>query len=112
MNEQPKTLEEAAAHFRVSRRMIEPRVLSKEDAALYAGCKSVSAFSRWVRDGIMPGPIPGTNRWDRKAIDDALDRHRAQQPKIVPQASAYDQWKAAQNAGEAQGHPHDLQKAR
>lgn len=56
------------------RRTIEPRCLSREDAAAYAGCESLSTFSDWVRRGILPGPIPGTHRWDRKAIDAALDR--------------------------------------
>jgi hypothetical protein len=26
------------------------------------------------RKGIMPGPIPGTRLWDRKALDAAMDR--------------------------------------
>jgi hypothetical protein len=54
--------------------MIEPRGSSKEQAAAYAGCETLSAFNNWIRRGIMPGPIPGTHRWDRKAIDAALDR--------------------------------------
>jgi hypothetical protein len=55
-------------------RMIEPRGMSKQQAAAYAGCESLSAFSDWVRRGFMPRPIPGTRKWDRKAIDAALDR--------------------------------------
>lgn len=53
---------------------IEPRLLSREGAATYAGCESLSTFSDWVRRGILPGPVPGTHRWDRRAIDAALDR--------------------------------------
>ncbi|MDB5824135.1 MAG: hypothetical protein JWR21_2839, partial [Herminiimonas sp.] len=33
-----------------------------------------SAFSRWVSEGIVPKPLPGTRRWDRKALDIALDK--------------------------------------
>jgi hypothetical protein len=51
-----------------------PRGLSRKDAAAYAGCDSLSAFNNWIRRGILPGPIPGTHRWDRKAIDWALDK--------------------------------------
>jgi hypothetical protein len=51
-----------------------PRGLSREQAAEYCGCESVQAFNDWVRKGIVPGPMPGTNRFDRKALDRALDR--------------------------------------
>jgi len=51
-----------------------PRGLKKEDAAAYCGCETVSAFDDWVKKGIVSGPIPGTQRWDRKAIDIWLDR--------------------------------------
>jgi hypothetical protein len=50
------------------------RGLSRKEAAAYAGCESLSAFNSWIRRGILPGPIPGTHRWDRKAIDWALDK--------------------------------------
>ena len=53
---------------------VEPRGLSREEAAAYAGCASLSTFHDWIRRGILPGPIPGTHTWDRKAIDSALDR--------------------------------------
>lgn len=29
---------------------------------------------RWVKKGLVPGAIPGTQRWDRNAIDWYLDR--------------------------------------
>ncbi|GLH77022.1 hypothetical protein SSBR45G_19300 [Bradyrhizobium sp. SSBR45G] len=83
--------------------MIEPRVMTKEEAASYVGCKSPSAFSDWVRRGIIPGPIPGTHKWDRKAIDAALDRLSGFQTRIEPQLSPYDEWKASQNASAAEG---------
>jgi hypothetical protein len=41
-----------------------------------SGCCSLRAFDEWVRRGIVPGPIAGTRRWDRKAIDAALDKRR------------------------------------
>jgi hypothetical protein len=75
---------------------IEPRVLSREDAARYCGCDTARAFDEWVRKGIIPRPIPGTTKWDRLAIDDALDRYRPCAPSI--QADPYDAWKAARNA--------------
>lgn len=53
---------------------IQKRGLSKTEAAAYCGCETVDAFNNWVRRKIVPGPIPGTTRWDRLAIDAALDR--------------------------------------
>ena len=49
----------------------QARCLSRAAAAHYCGV-SKSGFDEWVRRGIVPGP--GTQRWDRKAIDLALDR--------------------------------------
>jgi hypothetical protein len=77
------------------------RGLSKQEAADYCGCETLSAFNDWVRRGIMPGPIPGTHKWDRNAIDAALDRLSGLQTTIAPAKSAYDEWKAAQNARES-----------
>ena len=44
---------------------LQPRGLTREQAAVYCGCSTPGAFDRWVRDGLVPGPIPGTHRWDR-----------------------------------------------
>lgn len=52
---------------------IEPRLLTKEQAAAYCGY-SPSSFARHVDAGTFPGPVPATHRWDRKALDRALDR--------------------------------------
>jgi hypothetical protein len=96
----------------VERRVTEPRGMSKEQAAAYAGCESLSAFNDWVRRGIMPRPIPGTRKWDRKAIDAALDLMSDLDSKIRPQLSPYDKWKASQNADAAQRHQQPNQKTR
>ena len=92
--------------------MIEPRGMSKEQAAAYAGCESLSAFNDWVRRRIMPKPILGTRKWDKKAIDAALDRLSGLEPRIEPQLSPYDAWKASQNASAAEGNQLVDQKAR
>jgi hypothetical protein len=67
------------------------RGLTRKDAAAYLGC-STATFSIWVSKGIMPGPIPGTHIWDRKAIDAALDRASGLTPTQEP--SDYAAWKA------------------
>jgi len=53
--------------------MIEPRLMTGPEAAAYLGVTPAS-FSKWVADGRAPKPLPGTRRWDRKAIDAALDK--------------------------------------
>jgi hypothetical protein len=43
------------------------------DVAAYLGITSAT-FAKWVANGRAPKPLPGTRRWDRKAIDLTLDR--------------------------------------
>ena len=50
-----------------------PRLINKAQAANYCGV-SPSAFAHWVKQGTLPKPVPGTNRWDIKAIDYRLDK--------------------------------------
>jgi hypothetical protein len=52
---------------------LQPRLMSGPDAAAYLGL-TPAAFNKWVAEGRIPKPLPGTRRWDRKAIDLALDR--------------------------------------
>jgi len=52
---------------------LAPRLLSKSEAAAYCGL-GVRGFENWVAKGLVPGAVPGTARWDRKAIDAALDK--------------------------------------
>jgi hypothetical protein len=91
------------------RGMIEPRGLSREQAASYAGCRTLSSFSDRIRRGILPGPIPGTTTWDKRAIDAALDRASGLQATIAP--SPLQEWKA-NRARRAQGHTSGTQDAR
>lgn len=75
---------------------IQVRGLTREQAAEYCGCESLDTFDGWVRRKIVPGPIPGTQRYDRKAIDRALDR-RSGLLSDDPEAAA-NEW-LAQHAG-------------
>jgi hypothetical protein len=45
-----------------------------------------------VRRGLVPGPLPGTQRWDRKAIDMALDRASGIDTRT--DRTPFDEWKA------------------
>jgi hypothetical protein len=53
---------------------------------------SVQTFDRWVRKGILPGPIFGSRRWSRGAIEEHLSSH-ASVPPSIEQPSPFNQWK-------------------
>lgn len=55
-------------------RGLAPRGLRKEEAAAYAGCETIRAFEAQMQRGLLPGAMPGTTQWDRKALDYAMDR--------------------------------------
>ena len=69
---------------------VQPRGLTREDAAAYCGL-TPEGFDDWVKRAIVPGPIPGTQRWDRKAIDLALDRASG---IATLKDTAFDDWQA------------------
>lgn len=52
---------------------ITPRLISKREVAAYLGY-SEKSLEKLIAQGIIPPPLPGTHRFDRRAIDAALDR--------------------------------------
>ena len=76
---------------------IPPRMLTRAQAAAYCGVGSTT-FTAWVGRGIVPGPVPATHRWDRKAIDAALDALSRIDDKL--EGEALDRWKAKRHAGQ------------
>ncbi|WP_333898664.1 hypothetical protein [Agrobacterium pusense] len=49
-----------------------PRLIGRKEAAAYLGIAE-STFSMWVATHKMPPTIPGTRKWDKRAIDARLD---------------------------------------
>ncbi|SFI39704.1 hypothetical protein [Bradyrhizobium sp. Gha] len=80
------------------------RCLTKNEAAAYCGCNTLAAFDRWRAEGIVPDAIPGTNRWDRKAIDRALDRASGLVTDSAAELSPYQRWKAENAPQTEAGH--------
>lgn len=75
------------------RQVVEPtpRLLTRAEAAAY--CRlAPSSFDAWVIAGRLPKAIPDTHRWDRRAIDSALDKISGLTPNNEP--SALDAWMA------------------
>jgi predicted DNA-binding transcriptional regulator AlpA len=74
---------------------IQPRLLTRQKAADYCAL-STQGFSEWIKNGRLPKPIPGTNRWDLKAINAALDLLSGIANLIESNSnvSEFDQWKS------------------
>jgi len=49
-----------------------PRLIGRREAATYCGI-TPTCFSMWVASHKMPPAIPGTRKWDKRAIDAKLD---------------------------------------
>lgn len=81
---------------------IEPRCLTPRQTAGYCALTR-SGFSAWQRQGLVPGPIPGTNRWDRKALDAALDKASGLREAQAQPEDAYTAWKRERDAAKAAG---------
>jgi predicted DNA-binding transcriptional regulator AlpA len=66
-----------------------PRLIGRKEAAAYCGV-SPSCFSLWVATHKMPPAVPGTRRWDRKAIDARLNEISGLMP--ADQEDPYVKW--------------------
>lgn len=76
------------------------RLLTRSQAASYCNV-STATFSRWIANGMLPPAIFNTNRWDRRAIDSALDRLSGIQ---TTKTNALDQWLEERNARATKGN--------
>lgn len=50
------------------------RLQTKEGICDYLGGIAPATYDLWQGKGIVPGPVPGTNRYDVRAHDHLLDR--------------------------------------
>lgn len=69
----------------------EQRLLTRGQAATYCGY-GLSNFSRLVANGVLPGPMPGLTRWDRKKLDSALDQLSGLTTVVNDSEDAFDAW--------------------
>lgn len=88
---------------------LAPRGLTRTEAAAYLGL-SPATFDAWQRRGLVPGPLTGTKRWDKNAIDAALDR--ASGLAQHGRTTAYDDWISQQDARPPAGSAHGHRPAR
>jgi excisionase family DNA binding protein len=71
------------------------RLLTRQQAAAYCGV-GTTTLTTWIERGIIPGPVPGTHRWDKKAIDLVLDILGRLDDKL--EGNALDRWRATRRA--------------
>lgn len=63
--------------------------ITRDQAAELCGL-SPAGFDVWVRKGIVPGPVKGTRRWSRAALERALGGEVAANDDAE---TAYRRWK-------------------
>ena len=81
--------------------MTTPRLLTGTEAAEYCGL-TLGTFLKWVEDGRVPRALPGTRRWDRKALDLALDKASGiVSPSVVPTDDPFTEWEREYEARKA-----------
>ena len=70
------------------RRKTDGRLITKQCAAAHVGVSTL-VFDRMVTQGVLPGPMPGSRKWDRKALDVHLDRASG----LADPDDTYDAWR-------------------
>lgn len=77
----------------------QARLQSKEGICAYLGHISTATYDAWQAKGIVPGPVPGTNRYDKRQHDHVLDlRAGLIAAATGGRASPFEQWEAANAA--------------
>jgi len=82
---------------------ISPRGLTIEEAARYCGI-STDTYKVWESEGWVPRPWPGTRRYDKKAVDLALDRMSGIKEDV--KKSPLQEWRARRYGSPAETHQH------
>ncbi len=67
------------------------RLQTKGGIRIYLGDISEATYENWRKAGVVPGPVPGTDRYDVVAHDARLDSIQI----IEGPPSALERWKAA-----------------
>lgn len=74
-----------------------PRLIGRKEAAAYCGIAE-STFSLWVSTHKMPPVVPGTRKWDKRAIDAKLDEISGLAAIAEPQETDLQKWRRERDA--------------
>jgi hypothetical protein len=81
---------------------VSPRLMGCKEAAEYCGI-APGTFSLWVATHKRPPAVPGTRKWDRKAIDAKLDEISGLTTE--QQEDPHDKWmRENRDSGSSEGH--------
>lgn len=67
-----------------------PRLVTKERICEYLGQISSATYDKWHSRGLVPGPVPGTNRYDVRQHDLILDQKLGL--NFAPKSSPLEEW--------------------
>lgn len=73
----------------------QARLQSKDGICAYLGHISAATYDAWQAKGIVPGPVPGTNRYDLRQHDHVLDLRAGIVRRAVVARSALDDFEAS-----------------
>ena len=68
------------------------RLQTKEGICEYLGGISATTYDTWQARGLVPGPVPGTTRYDQRQHDQVLDK--ATGLAVTRKMSPLEQWEA------------------
>ena len=68
------------------------RLQSKAGICAYLGNISAATYDAWQAKGIVPGSVPGTNRYDMRQHDHVLDAKLGLQPERGRKLSPLEEW--------------------
>ena len=77
-----------------------PRLIGRSEAAAYCGI-TPTCFSMWVSSHKMPPAIPGTRKWDKKAIDAKLDEISGLVANDAAPEDEFEKWEREYDARKA-----------
>lgn len=78
-----------------------PRLIGRKEAAAYCSVGE-STFSLWVATRKMPPSVPGTRKWDKRAIDAKLDEISGLASSKNNQETELQKWRRERDARKAQ----------
>ena len=78
-----------------------PRLIGRKEAAAYCSIGE-STFSLWVSTHKVPPSVPGTRKWDKRAIDAKLDEISGLSTPVKNQESEPQKWRRERDARKAQ----------
>lgn len=78
-----------------------PRLIGRSEAAAYCGI-TPTCFSMWVASHKMPASIPGTRKWDKRAIDAKLDEISGLGANDNKAEDGLSEWRRRRDARKAQ----------